>query len=49
MSEKEKETWEYQKRKLELQLWAMIEKEHEIMEQIVMIESIIRDEGNDGK
>lgn len=46
MSEEEKNVWNKVKKDLELQLWELIDKEHELMEQIVMINSLL-EEDND--
>lgn len=47
MYEEEIKIWEQKKRELEIKLWELIEEEHNVMQDIVMIESLIKEEKNE--
>lgn len=47
MYNEEKKLWENKKRELEKQLWELIEKEYDIMQDLIMIKSLIEEEKNE--
>ena len=47
MYNEEIKLWENKKRELEKQLWELIEKEYDIMQDLIMIKSLIEEEKNE--
>lgn len=47
MYEEEIKLWETKKRELEKKLWELIEEEHNIMQDLIMIISLIEEEKNE--